>query len=60
MEQGLLGSSRSAQSAAIAPLPENDSVYYVFTVDDWASSISGLNYSIVDMKLRGGLGDIIQ
>jgi len=58
---GLYGDNISAQSAIIVPLPGNAFLYYVFTISDWqnTSSIAGLNYSIVDMRLDGGLGGVV-
>ncbi len=55
---GLLGDPSSTQSALVIPLPESNNLYYVFTVGDVAP-IVGLNYSIVDMTLNNGLGDVI-
>ncbi|RPI17740.1 MAG: T9SS C-terminal target domain-containing protein [Ignavibacteriae bacterium] len=56
---GLLGNSTSTQSATIVPMPGSASKYYIFTVDAVAGSNYGLRYSIVDMTLNGGNGDII-
>ncbi|HLT34603.1 MAG TPA: T9SS type B sorting domain-containing protein [Aquaticitalea sp.] len=54
---GLLGDSSSTQSAIIVPKPNDDTIYYVFTVDNALDGNNfGLNYSIVDMTLNGGLG----
>src|SRR5690606_6000092 len=39
------------------PTPNNPNLYYVFTVDAYAGK-NGLRYSIVDMTLNGGLGDV--
>ncbi len=57
---GLLGSFSSTQSALIVPKPNSDSLYYIFTVDDWyfLPAHDGLRYSIVDMSLQSGLGDM--
>ncbi len=52
---GLLGNPSSTQSALIVPRPGNPNQYYLFTV--WPGS--GLRYSVVDMTLNGGLGDIV-
>lgn len=54
---GLLGNSSSTQSAIIVPQPNNSSLYYIFTVDELGKS-NGLRYSIIDLTLDGGLGDI--
>lgn len=53
---GLLGSNNSGQCALAVHQP-GSSLYYLFTVDIW-NGANGLRYSIVDMSLNGGLGDI--
>jgi gliding motility-associated-like protein len=58
---GLQGSSSSTSSAIIVPLPGNANQYYIFTVDtndDFYRDTVGLHYSIVDMSLNNGTGDI--
>ncbi|PPK95885.1 gliding motility-associated-like protein [Nonlabens xylanidelens] len=58
---GLKGNSSSTSSAIIVPLPGNSSIYYVFTVDTDDSlyrNTEGLHYSIVDMTLNNGTGDV--
>lgn len=58
---GLMGNFSSTESAAIAPMPGTCNKFYVFTVDanQYESTInSGLRYSIVDMSLNSGLGDV--
>ena len=56
---GLLGDASSTQSAIIVPKPKNPTIYYVFTVDNSLSGFNaGLNYSVVDMSLNGGLGAV--
>ena len=55
---GLHGNSSSTQSAIVVPKPNSNSKYYIFTVDEHNSNIYGLQYSIVDMSLNSGLGDI--
>jgi gliding motility-associated-like protein len=68
---GLLGHRSSTQSAIIIPKPNDPNLYYIFTVDepnpdntddnllnDKDPPNNGLNYSIVDLKLNGGLGGI--
>lgn len=54
---GLHGHPSSAQSAIIVPKPLNASIYYIFTVDDQNNS-NGVEYSVVDMSLNGGLGEV--
>ena len=54
-ETGLNGDVSSTQSAIIVPSPGNPNIYYVFTVHD-AGEPEGLQYSLVDISLNGGLG----
>jgi gliding motility-associated-like protein len=69
---GLLGHRSSTQSAIIVPKPKDPNLYYIFTVDepnpanvdtnptnDEDPPNSGLNYSVVDLRLNNGLGDIV-
>ena len=64
--KNLWGSYTTTQTL-IAPKPGDASVYYIFTASpqfDYlfgqnADSV-GLHYSVVDMKLSGGLGDLVQ
>ena len=56
---GLTGDQSSAQSALIVPMPGSTTQYYIFTAGEYFSGgISGYRYSIVDMTLNGGLGDV--
>ncbi|MFC7775203.1 T9SS type B sorting domain-containing protein [Flavobacterium sp. GCM10027622] len=55
---GLLGHNSSTQSATIVPLPGSTHLYYVFTLDI-VTGIGGFRYSIVDLNLNGGLGDVV-
>jgi hypothetical protein len=68
---GLLGHNSSTQSAIIVPHPSNKNLYYIFTVDqpnpknvddnplnNEDPPNNGLNYSLVDLRLNNGLGDI--
>jgi len=54
---GLFGNPSSSQSAVIVPKIGDPTRYYVFTVDQ-LSGPRGLNYSIVNMTLDGGKGDV--
>ncbi|MFD1614336.1 T9SS type B sorting domain-containing protein [Gelatiniphilus marinus] len=55
----LFGDSSSTQSAIIVPKPDDENIYYIFTVDNGLDGNDfGLNYSQVDMTLDGGLGAI--
>lgn len=55
--KGLGSNTSSTQGALIVPHPGNSNLYYVFTVDFEGNS-KGMQYSIVDMSLQGGLGDV--
>lgn len=62
----LKGHWTSAQSVLIVPLPEDSNIYYVFTTGAGLYHTSptptpnnnGVRYSIVDMRLNGGRGDV--
>jgi len=54
---GLFGNPSSTQSAVIVPKIGDPTRYYVFTVDQ-LSGPKGLNYSVVNMTLDGGKGDV--
>lgn len=66
--QGLLGDDGSTMSAIITPVIGNRNQYYIFTVDGTTTlpnngpngRFDGLHYSIVDMTLNGGFGQVIQ
>jgi gliding motility-associated-like protein len=55
---GLMGDYSSTQSGVIVPLPGSTTQFYVFTLAQAAES-NGFRYSIVDMSLNGGNGDVI-
>lgn len=55
---GLMGNWSSSQSATIVPCPGSATLYYVFTLD-YEVHPNGFRYSVVDMSLNGGLGDVI-
>ena len=56
---GLMGCYSSTQSSLIVPQPENDSIYYIFLTDCGENAgANGLRYSIVNINLDGGLGDV--
>jgi len=56
---GLMGGQTSTQSAIIVKLPENNNLYYIFTVPDEIGE-DGLRYSIVDMSQDNGLGAVVE
>ncbi|MBK8499437.1 MAG: PKD domain-containing protein [Flavobacteriales bacterium] len=53
---GLLGDLDAGQCALAVHRPGTD-IFYLFTVDNW-NGVNGLRYSVVDMDLNGGLGDV--
>ncbi len=56
---GLMGHRSSSNSAIVIPQPGSPSIYYIFTADAVENSLNnGYRYSIVDMTLNGGLGDV--
>lgn len=55
---GLMGNFSATQSAVIVPQPERNGIYYVFTVDAIGGG-NGCRYSIVDMSLNSGFGDVV-
>lgn len=55
---GLMGNPSATQSGIVIPRPGSTSQYYVVTVD-YVSGTNGVRYSIVDMELDAGLGDVI-
>jgi hypothetical protein len=55
---GLFGSGISCQSAVIVRRPGSATQYYVFTMRNWTDAGNGAHFSIVDMSLAGGLGDV--
>lgn len=59
---GLLGGTTallsSTTAAVIVPKPSSNSLYYIVTIDEQFNG-NGVRYSVVDMTLNGGLGDIV-
>lgn len=57
----LLSTASATQSSLILPMPGSDHLYYVFTVDDFYfhNLQYGFRYSVVDMCLDGGMGDVV-
>src|SRR5690606_6505035 len=63
---GILGHDGSGtQSTAICKYPGSDSLYYLFTLENYenitamGTTIGYLRYNIIDMSLDGGMGDVI-
>ncbi len=53
----LHGGSSSSQSCIGVPQPGSSTIWYLFTVDQGGGSWGG-QYSIIDMALQGGLGEV--
>ncbi|SHF32177.1 PKD domain-containing protein [Dysgonomonas macrotermitis] len=56
---GLMGDPSATQSGIVIPRPRSLTQYYVVTVPVQGSTAYGIRYSIVDMSLNGGLGDVM-
>ena len=70
---GLFGDESSTSSGLIVPKPQDANFFYLFTVDEphhfntaafpnqsaGDGVNNGLRYSLVDMSLQGGLGDVV-
>ncbi len=54
---GLLGDMSSTQSSIIIKQPGNANIYYLFTTDAISTS-NGFNYSVIDVSLQNGLGEV--
>lgn len=54
---GLLGDPSSSQSAIIVPRPTDANTFYIFTTGADLNR-TGTNYSVIDISLDGGLGDV--
>ncbi len=54
----LLGDPSSTQSAFIVQKPGSYNLYYLFAVDANIGT-NGLSYSLIDMSLNSGLGDVV-
>lgn len=55
---GLVGSNTGGQSALIIPMPCYPNKYVIFHVTEFVNP-GYLNYSVVDMSLSGGFGDVV-
>lgn len=58
---GLLAGGSSHNGVLILPRPGNANQYFLFTVRQWEDgpTANPMNYSVVDMTLNGGFGDIV-
>ena len=58
---GLWGHPSSTQSGVVVPKPGSTTEFYIFTVPAQVGVVNGIStgaYSLVDMTLDGGLGDV--
>ncbi len=53
-----LGGDNEAQTTLIIPHPSNNNYYFIISTLNFFSPSGGLFYSIVDMQLDNGLGDV--
>ncbi|MBL7787100.1 MAG: gliding motility-associated C-terminal domain-containing protein [Chitinophagales bacterium] len=62
---GLTGNESTTQSALIIKQPDNDNIYFIFTAPSQGGSPMeapagmGIAYTVVDMLLDGGNGDVV-
>ena len=68
---GLRGGYATTQAALITPYPGSDQLFYLFTTKSYSDStdawmnlgdteFTGCYFSVIDMGLNGGLGDVIK
>lgn len=57
---GIGGQPGSTQSALIMPVPGDETLYYIFTTQEMESGVYELRYSLFDLKLNGGTGDLVE
>lgn len=56
---GLLGNKSTTDGPIIIPKPGDSNIYYIFTADCAETYfVNGYRYSVLDMRLNGGLGDL--
>lgn len=56
----LLGGESSSQGVLIIPKPGSSELFYLFTLDEFQHNlVNGLRYSVVNMCLDNGMGDVI-
>ena len=55
---GLTGNTSAGQCALIVPIPCDPNKYVIFHVTEF-SNPGYLHYTVVDMSLNGGLGDVV-
>ena len=55
----LNGSQLVNQNSVIIPKPLSNSIYYLFTLNNY-DSLRGFNYSVIDMNMENGLGKLVE
>ncbi len=56
---GLINCFSASQGGIIVKKPNSSTLYYIFTNDcNENAGVSGVHYSVVDMSLNGGFGDV--
>lgn len=55
---GLKGGQYTTNPVLVTPFPQSDSKYYIFTIEDRFADFA-LRYSILDMSLNAGFGDVL-
>src|SRR6185369_955314 len=56
----LLGHVSAFQSCVIVPVPNTDSLFYIFTTDAWENNFAnGYRYHIVNMNHDNGKGEVV-
>lgn len=61
---GLFGGISATQGVLILPYPGHSNLFYIFTLDEMQSILNGgvskgFRYSVIDMSLNNGLGDVL-
>ena len=61
MENGndLLGSPSATQSGVIVPVPNDTTMFYIFTVNSLEFEHTGFRYSLVDLNANNGFGAVV-
>ncbi|MFD2033397.1 T9SS type A sorting domain-containing protein [Belliella marina] len=57
--RGLISGRLFGQHALIIPMPGTPDKYYLFTLKRLEEEDDGLYYTVIDMSLNGGLGDVV-
>ncbi len=58
---GIGGHPSSTQSSIVFPVPGDETLYYIFTTEAVnGGSTNMVRYSLFDLKLNGGIGDVVQ